>query len=89
MLLEQYFQYLRFRARTDDSYNSGHGLFGFHPHGVIVDALGDYEVRGRMDRISLCASKTESQRNRKFYPFLLSYQSMVDKEQEHLMFLLL
>ncbi|BFG25200.1 hypothetical protein CerSpe_114740 [Prunus speciosa] len=63
-------------------------LFGFKPWGGNIDVLGDYEVENRKVKVSMKASKTEILRLKTYSGFMMSFQGMADREQEHMMFLL-
>ncbi|KAI5351262.1 hypothetical protein L3X38_004153 [Prunus dulcis] len=62
--------------------------FGFRPWGMSIDVLGDYEMRNRKVGVPMRASKTEILCLRTYFGFMMMYQGMNDRDQEHMMFLL-
>ncbi|KAL6276347.1 hypothetical protein ACE6H2_019948 [Prunus campanulata] len=63
-------------------------LFGFKPWGGNIDALGDYELSNRQVKVPMKASKAEILRLKTYSGFMMTFQGMSDREQEHMMFLL-
>ncbi|BFG34694.1 hypothetical protein CerSpe_209680 [Prunus speciosa] len=63
-------------------------LFGFKPWGGNIDVLGDYEVENRKVKVPMKASKAEILRLKTYSGFMMSFQGIADREQEHMMFLL-
>ncbi|VVA33834.1 PREDICTED: LOC109950353 [Prunus dulcis] len=63
-------------------------FFGFKPWGMSIDVLGDYEIRNRNAGVPMRASKTEIMRLRTYSGFMMTYQGMNDRDQDHMMFLL-
>ncbi|BFG15678.1 hypothetical protein CerSpe_019520 [Prunus speciosa] len=63
-------------------------LFGFKPWGGNIDALGDSELENRRVKVPMKASKTEILCLKTYSGFMISFQGMADREQEHMMFLL-
>lgn len=53
-----------------------------------IDVLGDYEVRNHKVGTSMRGSRTEIVRLRTHSGFMMTYQAMADRDQEHMMFLL-
>lgn len=63
-------------------------LFGFRPWGSSINVLGDYEMRNRKVVVLMRASKSEIMRLRTYSGFVMMYQGMLDRDQEHMTFLL-
>ncbi|CAB4273079.1 unnamed protein product [Prunus armeniaca] len=63
-------------------------FFGFRPWGMNIDVLGDYEMRNCKVWTPIKASKIEIVRLRTYSVFMMTYQGMADRDQEHMMFLL-